>query len=88
MKDLFKKFGLDINKFKTGEYEGDIDISSRNLLGLVEFGKLGIKKVTGDFSCSNNKITSLEYCPNNIGGYFDCSNNKDREHTSELQSRP
>ena len=37
----------------------------------VKFGK-----VSGRFWCSNNKLTSLEGCPVEVGGWFDCSKNK------------
>lgn len=40
-------------------------------------GKLTIKfnKVTGNFICGINNLTSLEGCPEKVGSDFDCSNN-------------
>jgi hypothetical protein len=37
----------------------------------VKFGK-----VSGNFSCHGNKLTTLEGCPNYVGDYFFCSGNK------------
>jgi hypothetical protein len=31
--------------------------------------------VGGNFECYNNKLTSLEFCPETIGGDFSCSSN-------------
>jgi len=52
-----------------------------NLLGLT----INDKKITeqtpselwpGNFYCSYNQLTSLEFCPKEVGGYFYCSSNK------------
>ena len=52
-----------------------------NLLGLT----INDKKITkqtpsepwpGDFDCYNNQLTSLEFCPKEVGGNFYCSSNK------------
>lgn len=32
--------------------------------------------IEGNFSCANNKLTSLINAPKYIGGYFSCANNK------------
>lgn len=32
-------------------------------------------EITGYFSCSDNKLTSLKNCPKVIGGFFDCADN-------------
>ena len=48
-------------------------------VGLIKnFNKLPVKFgiVTGSFSCSRNKLTSLEGCPTKVGGCFYCYNNK------------
>ena len=34
------------------------------------------KYISGDFSCSNNKLTSLQYAPKYVGGDFFCDYNK------------
>jgi len=52
-----------------------------NLLGLT----INDKKITeqtpsepwhGDFHCSHNQLTSLEFCPQEVGGEFNCCDNK------------
>ena len=53
----------------------------KNLLGLTINDKKITEKTkdekwTGDFICSSNKLTSLEYCPSEVGGDFSCFNNK------------
>ena len=32
-------------------------------------------EITGFFSCSHNKLTTLKNCPQKIGGDFNCTNN-------------
>ena len=52
-----------------------------NLLGLT----INDKKITeqtpsepwhGDFHCSHNQLTSLEFCPQEVGGEFNCYKNQ------------
>jgi len=35
-----------------------------------------VNKVTGDFNCNQNLLTSLEDCPKEVGGSFHCSGNQ------------
>jgi hypothetical protein len=39
---------------------------------------MGIKfgKISGSFLCGNNKLTSLEGAPQEVGGYFECYSNQ------------
>ncbi len=37
---------------------------------------LKFRKVSGNFYCHNNKLTSLEGAPTSVGGHFYCYNNK------------
>jgi hypothetical protein len=71
-----------LNKNKSAKYtlntdnsidvEGNVDISSLNLKEMpVKFGK-----VTGNFNCSDNDLTSLKHCPTTIVGDFYCSSNE------------
>ncbi len=53
--------------------EDSIDISSRGLTELPDLSKV---TVTGDFNCSNNRLTSLKGAPQKVGGKFDCSCNQ------------
>ena len=41
-----------------------------------EWKKLWCERITGDFSCHNNQLTSLKGCPSSVGGDFSCSGNK------------
>ncbi|MEO6303927.1 MAG: hypothetical protein ABIP51_12225, partial [Bacteroidia bacterium] len=52
--------------------KGSVDLAYK---GLIEISfKFGT--VTGNFNCSNNKLTSLKGCPTSVGGNFVCFNNK------------
>jgi len=57
------------------------EAKGKNLLGLT----INNKKITeqtphepwpGNFSCSYNQLTSLEFCPKEVSGNFYCSDNK------------
>jgi hypothetical protein len=51
---------------------GDVNFYNKGLLKIpLNFGK-----VTGNFSCAYNKLTSLDGCPKWIGGHFFCHGNK------------
>jgi hypothetical protein len=55
--------------------------AEKNLLGLIIDGQkitkdTPLNKWQGSFYCSSNKLTSLEYCPSEVGGSFSCSDNK------------
>jgi hypothetical protein len=51
---------------------GDVDLCDK---GLTEF-PLRFNKVTGNFICDDNQLTTLKGCPRWIGGYFDCDCNR------------
>jgi hypothetical protein len=62
--------GYDIDGLYVDVY-GNVNISHLRLNSIpVRFGK-----VSGDFDCTGNLLTSLEHCPISVGGYFDCSIN-------------
>ena len=63
-----------INK-KTGlvDIEGYFDCSEK---GLTDFKGARFGVVTGGFYCFDNKLTSLEGAPQEVGGGFNCRNNK------------
>ena len=69
------KYGIKkytINKDGSIDVDGDVNLNFRNLSTIpIKFGR-----VTSNFNCSNNNLTSLENCPIHVGGYFNCSNNK------------
>jgi hypothetical protein len=61
-----------INSDNTIDVDGNVYLLLGNMKKLpVKFGK-----VFGSFDCSYNKLTTLEGCPNYVGGYFYCHRNK------------
>ncbi len=52
------------------DVEGDFDCS---LCGIPNFKDVKFGKVSGEFDCSSNKLTSLEGAPQEVGGGFDCN---------------
>ena len=72
---ICKKFGI---TNYTVNLDGTVDVD-----GYVNFGFMKLKKlpirfgiVTGDFSCDNNELTTLEGSPSRVGGYFICNSNE------------
>jgi len=55
------------------DVKGDFNFSGKRLSDFV-----GVKfgKVSGDFDCDRNYLTSLEGAPQEVGGEFDCSDNQ------------
>jgi hypothetical protein len=58
--------------------DGTVDIDGSVYLSVQKLTKLPLKfgRVTGDFWCHNNKLTTLENCPKEIGGNFYCHSNQ------------
>ena len=58
--------------------DDSIDVDGNVYMNWMLLTKLPLKfgKVTGDFKCSNNKLTSLECSPREVGGYFECFYNQ------------
>ncbi len=54
-----------------------VDVAGGVLLNKKELTAIDVKfnLVQGHFNCSNNKLSSLEGCPEKINGNFDCSKN-------------
>ena len=57
------------------------EAKEKNLIGLTISGKLITEKTPSEpwpdnFNCYNNKLTSLQGAPNDVGGYFGCFSNK------------
>lgn len=62
----------DISKDGVVSVNGNVDITNRGLHQLpVDFGK-----VTGDFICASNRLTTLRGIPTFVGGNLDCSDNQ------------
>ena len=58
--------------------DGSIDVDGDVTISMIFLTKLPLKfgKVTGNFNCNDNKLTTLEGCPTSVGGYFCCHNNQ------------
>lgn len=61
-----------INEDDTIDVYGDVKISGSGLKCIP----FNFNKVTGNFDCSNNDITSLIGSPKEVGGRFKCSQNR------------
>ena len=74
IENICQEWGIEnytINGDGTVDVDGIVDLSRRNLSKLhLKFGR-----VTGNFYCYNNKLTTLEGCPGEVGGNFYCHNN-------------
>lgn len=53
--------------------DGNFDCSES---GLIDFKNVNFGKISGDFVCSNNNLTSLNGAPQTVDGSFLCSKNK------------
>ena len=60
-----------INDDMSISVDGSVNLSYRNLKSIP----IKFKEVGGDFSCSENQLTSLKYCPETVGGFY-CSRNQ------------
>ena len=74
IEEICKKYGIKnytINDDESIDVYGNVDLWDKKLKEIP----LNFNKVTGNFSCSYNNLTSLEGCPKSIGGKFYCRNN-------------
>jgi hypothetical protein len=72
---ICEKYGIDnytINEDGSIDVNGPVDLGSRKLNRLP----LKFRKVTIYFDCSYNQLTSLEGCPESVGGSFLCDVNR------------
>ena len=72
--DICKRYNIKnykINSDGSIDVNGDVEIN-------YEFTELPLafNKVTGDFDCSFNKLTTLKGGPRWVGGFFYCDNNQ------------
>ena len=68
-----------INPDGSIDVDGSVTLLKKKLMrssDLLTIIPLKFGKVTRDFNCYNNKLTSLEGSPKKVGGDFDCHNNK------------
>jgi len=72
---ICKKYGIE--SYTVNE-DGSIDVDGNVNLNAKFLKKLPLKfnKVTGDFYCAHNYLTSLEGAPQYVGGSFNCSANE------------
>jgi hypothetical protein len=75
IKSICKKYRIKnytINPDGSVDVDGDVSLSSMELTKLpLKFGR-----VSGNFKCRHNKLTTLEGAPESVGGTFDCFNNQ------------
>ena len=72
---ICKQYGIEnytINDDGSIDVDGDVDLYNKGLTELP----LIFNRVTGNFSCSLNNLTTLKGCPRWVGGDFNCHNNK------------
>ena len=81
--NICRKYGIknyNINEDGSIDVDGVVFLSSFRLLKLP----LKFRNVTDDFDCSNNRLTTLEGCPEKVGGSFDC----DKNNLTSLEGAP
>jgi hypothetical protein len=72
--EICRKYGITnyiINEDGSINVNGNVRLVNENLTELP----LRFNKVTGDFNCSGNQLTSLKGSPRWVGGYFYCDFN-------------
>ncbi len=70
----YKIYNYTINPDGSLDVDGNVNIIRRH----SSFGKLALQfnKVTKDFVCNQNELTTLEGCPKEVGGSFSCGKNQ------------
>jgi len=71
---LCKEYGIENYTINNGlvDVDGYVNLYKKNLQKLpIKFGNVSI-----GFNCNNNKLTTLEGAPKEVGGWFYCDNNK------------
>jgi hypothetical protein len=80
---ICKQYGIENYTINS---DGSIDVNGNVFLykkGLTEL-PLTFNKVTGNFDCGSNNLTTLKGCPRWIGGGFSCYDN----HLTSLEFSP
>jgi len=72
--DSFGITNYTINDDLTIDVNGDVELDYKSLTCFPSFIKFN--KVSGNFYCSDNQLTSLVGCPVTVGGSFDCDSNQ------------
>ena len=80
--ESFKDIDSICKKYRIRNYtinsDGSVDVDGDVSLSSMELTKLPLKfgRVSGNFKCRHNKLTTLEGAPESVGGTFDCSDNQ------------
>jgi hypothetical protein len=79
VREICDKYGIEnwsINSDGLVDVQGDVYLYKQLFpsVGLTEL-PLQFGKVTGDFDCSNTRLTTLKGDPHRVGGRFDCDMN-------------
>lgn len=75
IEELCKEYNIqtyDINNDGTIDVDGDVNLSDKYLPSLP----VSFNKVSGIFSCFNNRLTSLKGAPKYVGKEFNCQGNR------------
>jgi hypothetical protein len=70
--DMHDILDYSINGDGSIDVMGDVNLSNN----MSKYLPITFHRVTGDFYCSFNRLSSLEGCPKEVGGDFSCSYNK------------
>lgn len=83
--DICKKYNIAIGKYTINE-DGSIDVDGSVYISSRELTEIPLKfnKVSGNFNCQNNYLSTLEGSPKYVGGVFNCYNNQ----LTSLQGSP
>ena len=72
---ICRRYGIEnytVNPDGSVDVDGDVNLSQKRLTKLpLKFGR-----ITGNFVCSFNQLTTLEGSPREVGGHFVCSFNQ------------
>jgi hypothetical protein len=72
---ICKRYNIEnytINTDGSIDVDGDVDLSNKSLIKIP----IKFRKVSGNFHCYHNKLTSLIGCPEYVGDNFLCHDNK------------
>jgi len=77
IESICREYGIQIYRNWTQNGDGTIDVDGSVFIGgprIINRLPLKFGKVTGYFFIHKNKLTTLEGCPQEVGGEFNCSN--------------
>jgi hypothetical protein len=82
--DKYKISKYIINDDLTINVDDNVNLSYKKLDSVPDYIKFNIVRYT--FTCSNNNLTSLEFCPRKVGRSFYCYNNKKQFTKEDVRS--